>query len=778
MNYLPFDTLCADFEDVLPSDLFDKVSKLLHASYLQESPASHQTLIRGIVWSASMRPIISLPVQLSGAITTMSTRKPLHVHFLYLEACPQTYLSEEAMHALGLDNMVVVGEPEKTDSGSSPMRLPLLLNGYKVAVAKAPAESHFAHLNMLGNDFARATGAQVRFAPPHGTSKTSATATQNSSTLQEVDVTSVAYPANAQAQGKWYIQGGFFLVGHTATYALDLTVPWKSSSAPWTQLPDSPDLSATSCVVSLNNTFSFPAHKQVNKTSPVLAIVGSETAGQPFLALLDVSTRTWIVNATKVNAPKRNSGLVAIGNPIDGKIYTRGGYQSDLCDTMDVYDPKTDTLQPISIPQPSAGVGDISTGGVGVPSSQWYGAVWSNRRSSILYFGGRLGTSSTFAPAVIYEYIPATNTWSFLSTTGAGPGGREDPCMAIDEVNDNIVVYGGQITEGLLGDIYVLDLNTLVWKRGPSSTDGRVGMACTIYDDGFLVWGGAKDTFLLNVYSPEPGVFNLTTQQWTSTYKMTVLPETTPTDKSKGSTLGLVLGLTMGGIAVGAVSIGMFLYKREKKKSGKSTVRLQRIADKNPSTHRSDSSGHGHGHGNGYAINRVHEDPSLPLEVHRRHQRNPSSSGPEKKKSQVYFSRDEYDPQSPSGTEDERSIDLEPREWEDGATRRSSRRKKDLSIGHKIEIPMGPTNSTYGNESEYVSGSKMEDPTFRAPSTMIPTPAPPIPQSHWNLPQPNDASFPGPILASDTSQDLVDPRILPPQPPYNPGFMRDGQNGS
>lgn len=52
------------------------------------------------------------------------------------------------------------------------------------------------------------------------------------------------------------------------------------------------------------------------------------------------------------------------------------------------------------------------------------------------------------------------------------------------------MVYGGQITDGLLGDIYVLNLNTLVWKRGPSSSDGRVGMACTIYDDGFLVWGG------------------------------------------------------------------------------------------------------------------------------------------------------------------------------------------------------------------------------------------------------------------------------------------------
>ncbi|KAF9025683.1 hypothetical protein BGZ52_008803 [Haplosporangium bisporale] len=460
----------------------------------------------------------------------------------------------------------------------------------------------------------------------------------------------------------------------------------------------------------------FP-YQQLNQTSPLLAIFGSEDPSQSFLALLDVSTRKWVANATKVNPPKRNSGLVAIGNPIDGKIYIRGGYQSDLCNTMDVYDPKTDTLTPIPIPQPSTG-GDIATGGVGVNSSQWYGAVWSDRRNSILYFGGRLG-SAAYVPPVIYEYIPATNTWQFLSTTGTGPSGREDPCVAIDEANDNLVVYGGQVTEGLLGDIYVLNLNTLEWKRGPSSSDGRVGMACTIHDDGFLVWGGAKDTFLLNIYSSEPGVFNLSTQLWTSTYKMTTPPELIPpVETPKRSTLGLVLGLTMGGIAVGAVGAGMLLYKREKKKSDKSGQRLKRIVEKSPSVAvPSETSGNGPGPVSGYTNNKVHEEPSLPLEAHHRHRRNPSS-GLEKKKSHVHFTR-EYD-SSLGSTEDERN---ESREWGDGASRRKTgRRKKDLgmSIGHKIEMPMGPDN-TYVQEHEHdhvYYDNKMEDPTFRAPSNM------------------------------------------------------------
>ncbi|KFH73037.1 hypothetical protein MVEG_00262 [Podila verticillata NRRL 6337] len=531
----------------------------------------------------------------------------------------------------------------------------------------------------------------------------------------------------------------------------------------------------------------FP-YQQLNQTSPLLAIFGSEDPSQSFLALLDVSTRKWVANATKVNPPKRNSGLVAIGNPIDGKIYIRGGYQSDLCNTMDVYDPKTDTLTPIPIPQPSTG-GDIATGGVGVNSSQWYGAVWSDRRNSILYFGGRLG-SAAYVPPVIYEYIPATNTWQFLSTTGTGPSGREDPCVAIDEANDNLVVYGGQVAEGLLGDIYVLNLNTLEWKRGPSSSDGRVGMACTIHDDGFLVWGGAKDTFLLNIYSSEPGVFNLSTQLWTSTYKMTTPPELIPpVETPKRSTLGLVLGLTMGGIAVGAVGAGMLLYKREKKKSDKSGQRLKRIVEKSPSVAvPSETSGNGPGPVSGYTNNKVHEEPSLPLEAHHRHRRNPSS-GLEKKKSHVHFTR-EYD-SSLGSTEDERN---ESREWGDGASRRKTgRRKKDLgmSIGHKIEMPMGPDN-TYVQEHEHdhvYYDNKMEDPTFRAPSNMVPTPAPPAPYNdygiastsiasplaHVPLERPNDAP-PRPVLASDSLQDVVDPRIIP-QPPYNPGYM-DGQSGS
>ncbi|KAG0055554.1 hypothetical protein BGZ90_005726, partial [Linnemannia elongata] len=165
----------------------------------------HEKLVRGIVWGASLRPIISLSVQITESILTLSgTRFPINVHFLYLPASPQTYLSEEALRTLGIEDMVVVGEhsiapttspldpvsmtPDLfsnpfsnsynnniaidgydgnggyggngTDTYSATLlRLPLRINGYTTMVARSPSDGHFSHLNILGQDFVKLSGA-------------------------------------------------------------------------------------------------------------------------------------------------------------------------------------------------------------------------------------------------------------------------------------------------------------------------------------------------------------------------------------------------------------------------------------------------------------------------------------------------------------------------------------------------------------------------------------------------------------------------------------------
>ncbi|KAG0361830.1 hypothetical protein BC939DRAFT_21136 [Gamsiella multidivaricata] len=159
-----FKTICADFEDILPNDLHDSFSKILGAQYLHETNhPHHQQQVRGIVWGASLRPIISLHVQITEFILTLTgTPRPIHVHFLYLEASPQTYLSDEALRALGIEDMVVVGEAQERSSTGS-MRLPLKVNGYTLLVARSPSDAHFAHLNILGQDFIQLTRAKVFF---------------------------------------------------------------------------------------------------------------------------------------------------------------------------------------------------------------------------------------------------------------------------------------------------------------------------------------------------------------------------------------------------------------------------------------------------------------------------------------------------------------------------------------------------------------------------------------------------------------------------------------
>ncbi|KAF9092877.1 hypothetical protein BGX29_004366 [Mortierella sp. GBA35] len=238
-NLALFKTICADFEDILPQDLHGPFSKHLHRPYLSlittnnnndqsSSPTTviaHQKHVQGIVWGASLRLVISLPVQITDAILTLSgTRFPINVHFLYLPASPQTYLSEEALRTLGIEDMVIVGEhsiaspttpldpptttlnnsnnnnnnnncnnnftDNSTDdftdnmanngldgcidgigadiggygsSSYSLLRLPLRINGYPIMVARSPSDGHFSHLNILGQDFIQLSGANVFF---------------------------------------------------------------------------------------------------------------------------------------------------------------------------------------------------------------------------------------------------------------------------------------------------------------------------------------------------------------------------------------------------------------------------------------------------------------------------------------------------------------------------------------------------------------------------------------------------------------------------------------
>ncbi|KAI8602164.1 hypothetical protein EDD21DRAFT_353023 [Dissophora ornata] len=259
-------------------------------------------------------------------------------------------------------------------------------------------------------------------------------------------------------------------------YSLDLTTPWNTTRPPWIRLPTSPEISTTNCVI-LPNMTSTP----LGLKGPALLIFGNEYTSQPFASLLDLSNQTWISNATRQQVPFRPKGLVTISNPLDGKIYIRGGYHSENVSMMDIYNPQTDNFSTLPIPATPITGGDLSTGASGVPAAQWP------------------GTSDAYVPNAVYEYTPASNNWGVLDTTGPTPTAREGACMAIDQYSTKLVIFGGQNADNVLGDIHVLDLDTLMWKEGPSAADPRIGMACAMFDDGFLTWGGSAYQYSLPV---------------------------------------------------------------------------------------------------------------------------------------------------------------------------------------------------------------------------------------------------------------------------------------
>ncbi|KAF9104503.1 hypothetical protein BGX27_010062 [Mortierella sp. AM989] len=397
--------------------------------------------------------------------------------------------------------------------------------------------------------------------------------------------------------------------------------------------------------------------------------------------------------------------LVPVGDPLDGKIYIRGGYHSATLNMMDIYNPRTDKLSSIPIPQPPATGGDLSTGKTGIPSAQWYGAAWYADRASILYFGGRVQNLDLYAPDAIYEYTPKSNTWGILQTTGRGPTPREDPCVVIDQYSSKLVVYGGQYSNDYLSDVYILDLISLVWMNGPSMSDSRIGMACALFDDGFLVWGGSNDPFLKPVSSSRPSVLNITTLEWTTSYKTTNTPTPIQPARDTGGksnkTLALSLGLTMGALGLGAICIGIFLYRREKKKATRDYDRTRKQKAKNsqdpasglPELSSLDDS----------TPDTCAHEMTIPQSAYRRNNEGEIIR---------HQSRERLDQQGGASVRSfvsgkySNNDETGDKEEDDGQTA--------SSMGHKIELEPSSHSDKY------------EDSTFVPPSSMRPTAAPPV----------------------------------------------------
>ncbi|KAF9079317.1 hypothetical protein BGX27_006617, partial [Mortierella sp. AM989] len=118
----------------------------------------------------------------------------------------------------------------------------------------------------------------------------------------------------------------------------------------------------------------------------------------------------------------------------------------------------------------------------------------------------------------LYAYTLASG-WRLLSVKGDIPSPRRSSCFVPAYQGTKMVLFGGLTTsEVTLGDIYILDVATLTWTRGPDGgpTVARFESACAITNDYFISWGGLNlDT---RVITTTTVVYNIKTATWTTNF--------------------------------------------------------------------------------------------------------------------------------------------------------------------------------------------------------------------------------------------------------------------
>ncbi|KAF9139250.1 hypothetical protein BGX30_008196 [Mortierella sp. GBA39] len=309
---------------------------------------------------------------------------------------------------------------------------------------------------------------------------------------QYTSINSASLAAYARYQNQFYVGGGGLerevegrmftkpeaTAGDGQFAVLDLSVPWAGSAPAWKKLAYGPKV------------LDFPFAMNANGTKAI-AFRAAVNASDSFASIYEVATNTW--KPSKIVAVKRDQdGIEAVLDPMGDKVYMAGGFEGDgKLDQMYVYYWETDELMKIDM--------------LGRPLTQtlYYKAVWWTKQNSILFFGGYAQPGGAFVRPSINVYEPATNSWkNSLSTTGTGPGLRSDMCMAISDDGTKLVVFGGRYFDDfhqyITGDIYVLDLDTMVWTRGPDYTTPRIYTTCTIVDGTFLSWGGSDSSSTVN----------------------------------------------------------------------------------------------------------------------------------------------------------------------------------------------------------------------------------------------------------------------------------------
>ncbi|KAK3805910.1 MAG: hypothetical protein J3Q66DRAFT_407462 [Benniella sp.] len=303
---------------------------------------------------------------------------------------------------------------------------------------------------------------------------------------------------NAFIEGRGlYVLSGYVITGGLIpqTFMIDLSISWNASS---------------------------PAYKilQTGLNSNWFASAMS-TDGQKWFVLLDGTgyvldfrSNMWSQVLTNPGA-KGIFGLGAATHPETGKIYIPFGYLSEN---------GMRSMMIVDLTDNSYSTDNINTS---LSVQNMYTFTWNAQLKSFLFAN----------EAGIYTYTPSSGWMTFN-----GPqewSASFGHCIVSSTSGSKVVLFGGsnRRLNATFGDIFILDVPTLTWKKGPStsSQDVRRSCACAISNDYFIAWGGQVSVDQPSsiglkplVVRPEQMtlVYDLRTDKWVSGY---IAPTAIPT---------------------------------------------------------------------------------------------------------------------------------------------------------------------------------------------------------------------------------------------------------
>ncbi|KAG0271229.1 Acyl-CoA-binding domain-containing protein 5 [Linnemannia exigua] len=412
--------------------------------------------------------------------------------------------------------------------------------------------------------------------------------------------------ATSHDQRTFFIQGGVGerLYLNNQFFSLDLTQPsWNTTSPPWKALS-----------VGAGNSSSAPTDYGL-----AMAVSKDDTqlldwAKRIGVSTYDIRTGTWNGTGT-ANGPRTGFfGYTAATDPDTDLVYIPSGTAN--LTRMLVYDFTTRSTS--SAPMPPPAMLKMSVG--------MYAWAWNSVRRTMMLHGGAnySNFSDPFGNPNLMEFNPSTSTWGLLTTQGQQPPALTGHCMVSALGGSKMVLYGGSLIDSgstLQGDVYLLDIATLTWTKGPvpNSSQLRRDMACTAAGSNFVVWGGLS----LNRQYMSMAVFDLRTNEWTTQFVLDTPPPsstTKPANPMQESTSddntaqhsestknkSIIIGIsTSVGILIAAGFIWFCIRRR--KAQGKS--RWSRINNVNVNNKPKRSSKRWSGRGQGPAGNNNSRDP-------------------------------------------------------------------------------------------------------------------------------------------------------------------------